>query len=104
MGPAGEKLSRCERAVSGRAQERGAELACRVSGRAVSGRALRKKSSRAAGKNYWAQSQVGGAREASQEKLSRCERAVSGRVLEREAERACRFGPRAASVPCRAAR
>ena len=38
------------------------------------------------------------------EKLSRCARAVSGRAQEREAELACRFGPRAAGVPFRAAR
>ena len=105
VGPAREKLSRCERAVSGRAQERGAELACRVSGRAVSGRALRKKSSRAAGKktaglklsgrSVWGQpgKNYRAARvpcRAARKSAKPSQRAVSGR-----GQRACRFGPRA---------
>ena len=100
------KLSRCERAVSGRAQEREAELACRFGPRAAGvpfrPRARRRKAKvpvrrgKTAGhKVKWAE-RVGPARE----KLSRCERAVSGR-----GQHACRFGPcariRKAKVPVR---
>ena len=122
MGPAREKLSRCERAVLGRAQERvaevargasrrkyietaraqerEAELACRFGPRARIKTKVPARWGKTAGHRAKWGERVGPAGE----KLSRCERAVSGRAQEREAEPACRFGLRAAGVPFRAAR
>ena len=80
LGPAGEKLSRCERAVSGRAPDREAEPACRFGPRA---RISKTKSPDVRAKNIiaWYKAKWAEGVESAGEKLSCRGRAVLGRAL-----------------------